>query len=103
MGLGSWGVVSEGGCGGWRRGGRVWERGEGVRQQPSPQRVQALGEESLALNRRLVVQSVAVELGNRGRADDDAGRVARLEDVEGQQEGGAEGGREAVVGRGEEG
>lgn len=93
----------EGGLGTGRGRGGQGGGGECVRQQPAPERVQALGEEGLALDRRLVIQPVAVELGDGGRADDDAGRVARLEDVEGEQEGGAEGGREAVVGRGEEG
>lgn len=87
---------------GRRKGGSGGE-GNCIRQQPPPQRIQALREESLALDGRLVVQAVAVELGDRGRGDDDALGEAQLQDVEGQQEGGAEGGRQPVVGRGVEG
>lgn len=87
---------------------RVGEGREGegcrcVRQQASPERIQARGKEGLALHGGLVVQAVAVELGDGGGGDDDAFGEAGVEDVEGEQEGGAEGWREPVVGRGEEG
>lgn len=49
------------------------------------------------------VEAVAEELGDARGRDQDAGGVLGLQDVEGQQEGLAEGGREAVVGRRREG
>lgn len=52
----------------------------------------------------LQVEAVAVELGDGAGGDEDAGRVATgLEEVEGGEEGLADGGGEAVVRRGVEG
>ena len=51
----------------------------------------------------LQIEPVAVELGNPAGGDQHARLVAaKLEDVEGREQGAAEGQREAVVGRGEE-
>jgi len=48
----------------------------------------------------LEVEPVGVELGDAAGGDDDAGRVAaKLDDVEGCEQGAAKGRREAVVGR----
>lgn len=44
------------------------------------------------------IEAVGVEFGVAGGGDDDAGGVAGLEDVEGEEQGLAEGGCEPVVG-----
>jgi hypothetical protein len=51
----------------------------------------------------LEIETVAVELGDAGCGDDDAGWVRELEDVEREEEGLAHGCYEAVVGRRGEG
>lgn len=68
-----------------------------------PDRVKQ-GPEAGRVNGVLQIEAVAVELGNAAGGDEDAGRVAaELEEVEGGEEGLADGGGEAVVRRGDEG
>lgn len=62
-----------------------------VRQDPPPQGVQALGKEAGRKRGMLEIQAVAVELLDAGGCDDDAGGVAGFDDVEGEEEGLAEG------------
>ncbi len=70
-----------------------------VRQQPPPKRVQTPTEKLLPfLHRALVVQAVAVELGDPRRRHHDPFREAVVQYVEREQERSAEGGGEAVIG-----
>ena len=79
--------------------GSITERSDS-RQQPSPKRVQAIGEEVLRLHCGLVVQSIAVEFGNTGSCDNHSFRKAVVQDIQGQKERLAEIGDDSVIGRG---
>lgn len=71
---------------------------EGVlRQYPPPQRIQDLAKEAFCLHRRLVVESIAVKLGYSRRSDDNAFRIAMLDDVKGEDKGSTEGGGQTVI------
>lgn len=72
------------------------------RQKPLPHIIQQ-PPKPLRLDRVLQIQAIAVELGDAACGRDDAGRVPEFDDVEGFEEGFADGGCEPVVWGGCEG
>lgn len=83
---------------GWKVG-----RSENIRQEAPPERIQHIWEEPRVFDRAFIVETIAVEFGDPGCGDYDARWVAVLNYVESEEEGVAEGGREAVVRRGRPG
>lgn len=67
------------------------DRRHRVRQDAPPQRVQTLREEPGRERCMLEIQAIGVEFGDAGGGDDYAGGVAGFEDVEGEEDGLAEG------------
>ena len=78
------------------------EERDGVRQQAPPKRADDFREEARCSDRVGVIEPVAVEFRDPARAYYHARRVPVLEDVEGEQERGAERWGESVVGWGGE-
>ena len=69
-----------------------------LREQSSPKRIQYFLEKSFRLDRRLVIQSVAIKLINRRNGDDNAFGETMLQNIQSQHQGRAEGRGHAVVG-----